>query len=95
MTKLVNLYRLSHLGNRLPAYDGRKSLYTAGPLPFASKEFLITLVDNDDGSGASRYEAFDICSVFMPICTFIVSYCFICIQEGETIQSCLQIHCSC
>ncbi|KAB2633787.1 protein argonaute 1-like [Pyrus ussuriensis x Pyrus communis] len=33
MKRLVDLYRESHLGNRLPAYDGRKSLYTAGPLP--------------------------------------------------------------
>ncbi|KAL5716727.1 argonaute 1B [Ranunculus cassubicifolius] len=56
MTKLVKLYRLSHLGNRLPAYDGRKSLYTAGPLPFATKEFLITLVDEDEVSGAPRRE---------------------------------------
>jgi eukaryotic translation initiation factor 2C len=29
----------------LPAYDGRKSLYTAGSLPFESEEFTITLVD--------------------------------------------------
>ena len=34
MEQLVKLYRESHLGKRLPAYDGRKSLYTAGPLPF-------------------------------------------------------------
>jgi eukaryotic translation initiation factor 2C len=29
----------------LPADDGRKSLYTAGSLPFESEEFTITLVD--------------------------------------------------
>ncbi|XP_021768894.1 protein argonaute 1-like isoform X1 [Chenopodium quinoa] len=57
MAQLVKLYRESHLGRRLPAYDGRKSLYTAGPLPFTSKEFRITLVDEDDGTGApSRRE---------------------------------------
>ncbi|XP_062026356.1 protein argonaute 1B-like [Rosa rugosa] len=50
--QLVDLYRQSQLGNRLPAYDGRKSLYTAGPLPFSSKEFKIVLVDDDDGSGS-------------------------------------------
>ncbi|GAB4850453.1 argonaute 1 [Ancistrocladus abbreviatus] len=54
MEQLVKLYRESHLGGRLPAYDGRKSLYTAGPLPFATREFKITLPDEDDGSGASR-----------------------------------------
>lgn len=48
MKELVSLYRVSHLGGRLPAYDGRKSLYTAGPLPFCSKEFHITLADEDD-----------------------------------------------
>ncbi|KAM7475272.1 hypothetical protein LguiB_022515 [Lonicera macranthoides] len=56
MGQLVKLYRESHLGKRLPAYDGRKSLYTAGPLPFATKEFRITLTDEDDGSGAPRRE---------------------------------------
>lgn len=55
MEQLVKLYRESHLGRRLPAYDGRKSLYTAGPLPFTLKEFKITLIDEDDGSGAPRY----------------------------------------
>ncbi|KAE8663941.1 Protein argonaute 1A [Hibiscus syriacus] len=56
MAQLVKLYQESHLGKRLPAYDGRKSLYTAGPLPFVSKEFKITLIDDDDGSGMQRRE---------------------------------------
>ncbi|KAL0417318.1 UNVERIFIED_CONTAM: protein argonaute 1 [Sesamum latifolium] len=56
MEQLVKLYRESHLGKRLPAYDGRKSLYTAGPLPFASKEFKITLIDEEDGPGSARRE---------------------------------------
>ncbi|KAE8726562.1 Protein argonaute 1A [Hibiscus syriacus] len=56
MAQLVKLYQESHLGRRFPAYDGGKSLYTAGPLPFVSKEFKITLVDDDDGSGVQRRE---------------------------------------
>ncbi|KAH7857803.1 hypothetical protein Vadar_016675 [Vaccinium darrowii] len=56
MEQLVKLYKESHLGKRLPAYDGRKSLYTAGPLPFVSREFKITLIDEDDGSGSARRE---------------------------------------
>ncbi|CAM8932722.1 unnamed protein product [Rhodiola kirilowii] len=56
MGQLVNLYGESHLGKRLPAYDGRKSLYTAGPLPFSNKEFKITLVDEEDGSGGTKRE---------------------------------------
>jgi len=55
MEQLVKLYRESHLGKRLPAYDGRKSLYTAGPLPFVQKDFKITLLDDDDGPGGARY----------------------------------------
>lgn len=58
MDQLVKLYKDSHLGRRLPAYDGRKSLYTAGPLPFTSREFVITLVDEDDGQGGPRYIRF-------------------------------------
>ena len=49
MAELVRLYKESDLGMRLPAYDGRKSLYTADKLPFAWKEFTIKLVDEDDG----------------------------------------------
>ncbi|KAK6794880.1 hypothetical protein RDI58_008333 [Solanum bulbocastanum] len=56
MAQLVLLYQESHLGKRLPAYDGRKSLYTAGPLPFVQKEFKITLTDDDDGPGGARRE---------------------------------------
>ncbi|XP_042432340.1 protein argonaute 1C-like [Zingiber officinale] len=52
--QLVSLYRGSHLGGRLPVYDGRKSLYTAGPLPFTSTEFQIILSNEDDGSGKQR-----------------------------------------
>ncbi|GMH17535.1 hypothetical protein Nepgr_019376 [Nepenthes gracilis] len=56
MGQLVKLYRESHLRSRLPVYDGRKSLYTAGPLPFLKNEFRIALIDEDDGSGAPRRE---------------------------------------
>ncbi|CAA2938952.1 argonaute 1 [Olea europaea subsp. europaea] len=56
MEQLVKTYKESHLGRRLPAYDGRKSLYTAGPLPFVSKEFIIVLIDEEDGPGGARRE---------------------------------------
>ncbi|KAB1227356.1 Protein argonaute 5 [Morella rubra] len=61
VNQLVMLYRVSHLGNREPAYDGSKSLYTAGPLPFMSKEFVVPLPDKDkddraSSSGSSRKE---------------------------------------
>ncbi|KAL6882616.1 hypothetical protein ACP4OV_011306 [Aristida adscensionis] len=54
MGELVTLYRQSDLGGRLPAYDGRKSLYTAGPLPFTSRTFEITLQDEEDSLGSAQ-----------------------------------------
>ncbi|XP_078445686.1 stabilizer of iron transporter SufD / Polynucleotidyl transferase [Wolffia australiana] len=56
MERLVKTYRDSHLGGRLPVYDGRKSLYTAGALPFTSKEFTIALDDEEEGMGGPRRE---------------------------------------
>ncbi|XP_056165582.1 protein argonaute 1-like [Syzygium oleosum] len=50
---LVKQYWESHLGRRRPAYDGRKSLYTAGPLPFNNKVFPVKLVENDEAAGSS------------------------------------------
>jgi hypothetical protein len=68
MENLVKHYRETALGKRLPAYDGRKSLYTAGPLPFQSKEFQINLLDEDDGSNTPRL-AFAICFKDLPYLT--------------------------
>lgn len=48
ITQLVELYRQSHLGGRILAYDGGKSVYVAGELPFLSKEFKIKLVRKDE-----------------------------------------------
>lgn len=57
--EIVTQYRQSHLGGRLPVYDGRKSLYTAGPLPFTSRTFDVILQDEEEslavGQGAQRY----------------------------------------
>jgi eukaryotic translation initiation factor 2C len=43
MSKLVSEKRQSELGGRLPVYDGQNSLFTAGELPFTSREFEVTL----------------------------------------------------
>ncbi|XXG76760.1 hypothetical protein AAC387_Pa08g1049 [Persea americana] len=67
MAELVKQYRKSDLGMRLPAYDGRKSLYTAGELPFTSKEFKVKLVDDDDDgfSGPKRERTYKIAIKFI------------------------------
>ncbi|XP_042038307.1 protein argonaute 10-like [Salvia splendens] len=56
MAELVKLYKESELGMRLPAYDGRKGLYTAGELPFAWKEFTIKLIDDEDTVNGPKRE---------------------------------------
>ncbi|CAA0815012.1 Protein argonaute 5 [Striga hermonthica] len=54
MNELVNSFKLSHLGKKTLAYDGRKSCYAAGELPFTSKDFIVKLVDTDGGSRRER-----------------------------------------
>ncbi|TVU08056.1 hypothetical protein EJB05_41441 [Eragrostis curvula] len=56
IAELVRLYRESDLGMRLPAYDGRKNLYTAGTLPFDAREFVVRLTDDDDRTGVPPRE---------------------------------------
>ncbi|XP_072988891.1 protein argonaute MEL1-like [Typha latifolia] len=55
ISELVKLHKQSTLSNRTPVYDGRKSLYTAGALPFTSKNFVVKLTDTDK-SGKARGE---------------------------------------
>jgi eukaryotic translation initiation factor 2C len=53
INELVRLHR-QYLDGRLPVYDGRKSIYTAGALPFKNKEFVIKLVNANRGN--QRYD---------------------------------------
>lgn len=59
IAELVRLYKDSDLGMRLPAYDGRKSLYTARQLPFSWKDFMIKLVDQRDILQTVQHNAYD------------------------------------
>lgn len=63
IAELVRVYGETDLGMRLPAYDGRKSLYTAGSLPFRSKEFVVKLTEEDDGMGITKFGCFCMCSI--------------------------------
>ncbi|GFY96289.1 Stabilizer of iron transporter SufD / Polynucleotidyl transferase [Actinidia rufa] len=58
MAQLVKLHRDTDLGKRLPVYDGRAALYTAGLLPFTSKEFMVTLADEDELIGITKEQEF-------------------------------------
>lgn len=56
MAELIAAHRHSFFGGKLPAYDGRKSIYTAGALPFESKDFVVKLGDKDkEKKGKKRY----------------------------------------
>ncbi|XP_010243012.1 PREDICTED: protein argonaute MEL1-like [Nelumbo nucifera] len=60
MTQLVALYGQTHLGRRKPVYDGKKSLYTAGSLPFTSNQFVVKLVDGDAKTGPRKEREFKV-----------------------------------
>ncbi|XP_073046923.1 protein argonaute 10-like isoform X1 [Primulina eburnea] len=66
IAELVKLHKESDLGMRLPAYDGRKSLYTAGELPFVWKEFTIKLIDEEDNvNGPKRVREYKVAIKFV------------------------------
>jgi eukaryotic translation initiation factor 2C len=52
MEELVSVYRQSDLNGCLPAYDGRKHIYTAAQLPFTFRTFVVKL--QSDGQAQRR-----------------------------------------
>ncbi|KAK2655235.1 hypothetical protein Ddye_008287 [Dipteronia dyeriana] len=48
MRELLGKHGKTDFGGRKPAYDGRKGFYTAGALPFTSKDFPVKLIDKDE-----------------------------------------------
>ncbi|GFY98311.1 Stabilizer of iron transporter SufD / Polynucleotidyl transferase [Actinidia rufa] len=65
MAQLVKLHRDTDLGKKLPVYDGRSALYTAGLLPFTSKEFVVTLADEDESIGITKEREFKVMIEFV------------------------------
>jgi eukaryotic translation initiation factor 2C len=53
IAELVRLYRESDLGMRLPAYDGRSSLYTTDTVLFDAREFIVRLAEMTTSAPAS------------------------------------------
>ncbi|KAG8043018.1 hypothetical protein GUJ93_ZPchr0092g38062 [Zizania palustris] len=55
-TIIKELIRLQqqYLDGRLPVYDGRKGMFTAGPLPFTNREFLVNIVNPQRGSKGEK-----------------------------------------
>ncbi|GJS59330.1 argonaute/Dicer protein, PAZ [Tanacetum coccineum] len=54
MKCLIEQYKASHLGNHGFAYDGNKSAFAAGPLPFKNKEFVIVVPEKDGHDSSSQ-----------------------------------------
>ncbi|CAN1134896.1 Protein argonaute MEL1 [Linum perenne] len=50
----------NELSGRVPAYDGRKGFYTAGPLSFTSKDFIVKLSDRGRAGSARNERVFDV-----------------------------------
>ncbi|XP_031493653.1 protein argonaute 10-like [Nymphaea colorata] len=92
MAELVKLYRESDLGMRLPAYDGRKSLYTAGVFPFTSKEFIVKLVAEEDGiHGPKREREFKVTLKFIARANLHHLTEFLAGRRSEAPQEALQV----
>ncbi|KAH9738150.1 protein argonaute MEL1 [Citrus sinensis] len=60
MKQLLEKHGKTHFNGCLPAYDGRKGFYTAGALPFTSKDFNIKLIDRDESGDIKREREFKV-----------------------------------
>ncbi|KAJ4845702.1 Protein argonaute PNH1 [Turnera subulata] len=67
MAQLVKLHRETDLGMRLPVYDGGSNLYTARSLPFTSKEFSVTLIQEEEATGDIRERKFKVVIKFAAV----------------------------
>ncbi|PWA60381.1 Argonaute/Dicer protein, PAZ [Artemisia annua] len=65
MSQLIKVHRNTDLGMKLPVYDGRRALYTAGSLPFISKQFAVTIVDDLEWIGITKQREFTVTIEFV------------------------------
>ncbi|XP_057968786.1 protein argonaute PNH1-like isoform X2 [Malania oleifera] len=91
MTQLVKLHRETDLGMRLPVYDGKRTLYTAGLLPFTSKEFTITLVDEDELMGIPREREYKVRIRFIAIASMCQLRELLAGKQVDTPQEALKV----
>lgn len=59
-----------------PAYDGQKSLYTAGPLPFEGMEFVVDLADKEQAKDGSKKTDKDAKGAYPRYDVFLFQYQF-------------------
>ncbi|KAI9153076.1 hypothetical protein LWI28_005547 [Acer negundo] len=60
MRKLLDKHGKTDFVDRKPAYDGRKGFYTAGALPFTSKDFPVKLIDKDETGTTIKQREFKV-----------------------------------
>ncbi|XP_039031694.1 protein argonaute PNH1-like isoform X3 [Hibiscus syriacus] len=91
MTELVKLYRNSDLGMKLPVYDGRKNLYTAGSLPFTSKVFTVILTEEDEETGSVWKREFKVTIKFVAVASMAQLRNLLSGKQVDTPQGALNI----
>ncbi|KAK0584182.1 hypothetical protein LWI29_008665 [Acer saccharum] len=60
MRELLDKHGKTDFVDRKPAYDGRKGFYTAGALPFTSKDFPVKLIDKDETGTTIKQREFKV-----------------------------------
>ena len=91
MAQLVKLHRDTDLGMRLPVYDGKRVLYTAGLLPFVSKEFTVKLVEEDEGTGITKEREFKVTIKFVGITSMVQLREFLAGKQVDTPHEIIRI----
>ncbi|KAF9615336.1 hypothetical protein IFM89_022987 [Coptis chinensis] len=93
MKQLVSEFGKSQLGGKQPVYDGRKGLFTAGELPFKSKDFDIELVDKEvkGSTSARRGRKFKVSIKFVSRTDLHLLQQFLTGQQGETPQNIIHV----
>jgi eukaryotic translation initiation factor 2C len=73
LKELVKLHQ-QHLNGRLPVYDGKRSLFTAGPLPFKSKDFALKLTNPERANQGYDVSLQPVLVTFTPVMCLYVLY---------------------
>ncbi|KAK3226875.1 hypothetical protein Dsin_006737 [Dipteronia sinensis] len=60
MRELLDKHGKTDFDGRKPAYDGRKGFYTAGALPFTSKDFPVKLINKDETGTTIKQREFKV-----------------------------------
>ncbi|CAI9100237.1 OLC1v1037192C2 [Oldenlandia corymbosa var. corymbosa] len=91
MKQLVKLHGDKELGKMLPVYDGRTALYTAGYLPFSSKDFTVSLMDIDECINTKKEQRYIVTIKFISQANMLPLHKLISGNQVETNAQALKI----